>query len=148
MMRWQGRTTATGFAPFAAPTARTADGAPTRLASCAYDVVVPAATDAQGEPDALLERRAVELDLDFVEGRQVASEVTRQDADDPAGIAAALDRRVRIPPGERRLHVLADRTEVHQAHLRSPRRDGERANRRVGRGKGDRVHDSILLRQR
>ena len=73
MIRWHGSTTATGLAPFAAPTARTAEGVPTRSASCAYDNVVPALTDAQRHPDAALKRRPVQLDLDLVEAVEVAA---------------------------------------------------------------------------
>src|SRR6266849_9530210 len=40
--RWHGTTSAIGFLPFAAPTARVAVGWPTTRASSAYDQVVPA----------------------------------------------------------------------------------------------------------
>jgi outer membrane usher protein len=39
--RWQGTTIGSGFAPFAAPTARDAAGRPIRRASSAYEIVVP-----------------------------------------------------------------------------------------------------------
>ena len=39
--RWHGTTIGSGFAPFAAPTARDAAGRPTRRASSAYEIVVP-----------------------------------------------------------------------------------------------------------
>ena len=42
MTRWQGTTIATGLAPFAAPTARTAVEAPMARATSAYERVVPA----------------------------------------------------------------------------------------------------------
>ena len=40
----------------------------------------------QGVPDALLEGRAVELDLDFVQARQVTAEIADQDAHHASGI--------------------------------------------------------------
>jgi hypothetical protein len=41
MTRWQGTTIGSGFAPFAAPTAREAAGRPTLQASSAYEIVSP-----------------------------------------------------------------------------------------------------------
>ena len=42
MMRWQGTTMGIGLAPLAAPTARTAEGAPMELAMSRYEAVRPA----------------------------------------------------------------------------------------------------------
>ena len=42
MIRWQGTTMGIGLAPLAAPTARTAEGAPMELAMSRYEAVRPA----------------------------------------------------------------------------------------------------------
>ena len=86
----------------------------------------------------------MEFDLDLVQARQFPAEVARQYADNAARIVTWLDLRCRVPGGQRRPHRLADRTEVHQAHLRTARSDRQFADRGVGGGERDRLHEVDL----
>ena len=85
----------------------------------------------------------MQLDVDFVEARHISGKVAFQDATTPPGSAAGSTAWSGYQ-GQRRPNLLAVGPEVDQAHLRFTRGDSEHADRRVGRGKGDGVHETDL----
>src|SRR5688500_11875519 len=56
----------------------------------------------EGAPDAMLERRPVELDLDRVEHLELTRKVLRQGGGGAGGIATAFNRLTRVPALQRR----------------------------------------------
>ena len=63
------------------------------------------------------------LNFDLVEAVQIAVEVARQHRRGASGIGVFDNLRLRIPAGERLANGRACRPEVHETHLRSPRRN-------------------------